>query len=287
MKTGLGITAALIATTAFLTCIPSAHADVERTVLIGLSNSIVKVITENRGGSISVGTGVVLGRGKVVTNCHVTQKAERIQLLHDGMTWNVTAQASDVQHDLCLLSAQRLDLPAVKVGSATQLKPGDDVAAAGFAFGQRPHFAPGKVVNLHALDNGNVVQTTAQFFPGDSGGALIDRDGKLVGILSFFSPDGPQQFFAVPVDWFVERVNNQQDYVDIAPLAGAPFWLRNSLAELPFFMQAAALEARGDWPQLWSVAQEWLRKEPLNPQARAQYASAEKRIASSMAAADR
>jgi serine protease Do len=242
------------------------YAEIDRATLARLSSSLVKVQVSTSQGGIGMGTGVVVARGKVITNCHVTKDAERIQLVQDGIQWDVTATATDMYHDLCLLSVSGLNLPALKLGSTSKLSVGDEVAAAGFAYGGNAHFSQGKVHGLYSFDKSRVVRTSAQFAPGDSGGALIDREGNLVAINSFFS-GGANSFFAVPVDWFVERIANTHAYQPIAPLADMPFWYRPTLAELPMFLQAANFETREQWNNLFALSESWLRNEPNHPEA--------------------
>ena len=241
-------------------------AEIDRATLARLSASLVKVQVSTTQGGMGMGTGVVIAPGKVITNCHVTKDAERIQLVQEGVQWDVTGMAPDMQHDLCLLSVSRLNLPALKIGSASKLNVGDEVAAAGFAFGGKAHFSQGNVHGLYAFDNSRVLRTSAQFAPGDSGGALIDREGNLVGINSFFA-GGANSFFAVPVDWFVDRIANMQAYLPVAPVADMPFWYRPNLAELPMFLQAANFETRGQWSNLLTLSENWLRNEPNHPEA--------------------
>ena len=241
-------------------------AEIDRATLARLSMSLVKVQVSTRQGGIGIGTGVVVAQGKVITNCHVTKDAERIQLVQEGVQWEVTATATDMYHDLCLLTVSRLNLPAITLGSVNKLSVGDQVVAAGFAVGGKAHFSHGQVHGLYAFDRSRVVRTSAQFAPGDSGGALIDRDGNLVGINSFFA-GGASSFFAVPVDWFVDRIANMQAYQPIAPIADMPFWFRPTLAELPMFLQAANFETRGQWDDLLTLSENWLRNEPNHPEA--------------------
>ena len=241
-------------------------AEIDRATLARLGESLVKVQVSTSQGGMGMGTGVVIAPGKVITNCHVTKDAERIQLVQEGVQWDVTGMAPDMHHDLCLLTVSRLNLPALKIGSASKLNVGDEVAAAGFAFGGKAHFSQGNVHGLYAFDNSRVLRTSAQFAPGDSGGALINRDGELVGINSFFA-GGANSFFAVPVDWFADRIANMQAYKPVAPIADTPFWFQPTLAELPMFLQAANFEARGQWNDLLALTETWLRNEPHHPEA--------------------
>jgi serine protease Do len=245
-----------------------AAAEVERTAYLSISRSLVKVLAIDAGGKYSLGTGIVVGRGKVITNCHVTIDAVRVQLSQDGATWEASAQQNDLKRDVCLLSANNLDIPAVRLGTAKDLKLRQEVGAAGFALGSNLHFMSGLVSGLHAYEGSHVIQTTTEFFPGDSGGALFDSDGQLVGVLTFyFDQSGAQRHFAIPVDWFLPHIARADRYQVIAPLRGeGPFWNRR-LDALPYFMRAVALEAHGRWNALLTLTKKWAAEEPASAEA--------------------
>jgi serine protease Do len=147
----------------------------------------------------------------------------------------------------------------------TELQIGDYVAAVGFA-GPSPVIAEGTVKALHLHDDAKVIQTDAVFKAGESGGALLNREGKLVGILTFFVDAEGGSFFAVPTRW-VEKL------VQLADGGRAPesqpdlaFWERPDI-ERPMFLRALAREYGADWEGLKLIATQWVEQEAQNPEA--------------------
>jgi S1-C subfamily serine protease len=227
--------------------------------------SLVQLAGVGTGGRLYLGSGVALSNGTIVTNCHVTQRATKVQFLGGAYGQQARRQASDVSHDLCVLSFQSMGLRPAAIGSSRSLKVGDTVFAIGFNAGASLSFQRGQVAELYEHDGAMVIRTTAAFTHGASGGGLFDQDGKLVGILTFYrvSP-GETSYFAVPVEWLeaVQRTPGQ----DIEPLAGVPFWA-DSLERQPSFLQAGALEADGRWAELAVFAKQWTDANPEDGQA--------------------
>ena len=100
---------------------PPATAEVERTAFIKLAASVLKIEALRMQGGYSLGSGVVVGTEQVVTNCHVTRDAREIYVLRGGVRWRVLAQASDADHDLCVLRAPGLVADPVEIGSTRGL----------------------------------------------------------------------------------------------------------------------------------------------------------------------
>ena len=227
--------------------------------------SLVQLAGVGAGGRLYLGSGVALSNGTIVTNCHVTQRATKVQFLGGAYGLQARRQASDVSHDLCVLSFESMGLRPAAIGSSLTLKVGDTVYAVGFNAGASLSFQRGQVAELFEHDGAMVIRTTAAFTHGASGGGLFDQDGKLVGILTFYRvAPGETSYFAVPVEWLeaVQRAPRQ----DIEPLAGVPFWA-DSLERQPSFLQAGALEADGRWGELATFAKQWTDANPDDGQA--------------------
>ena len=221
--------------------------------------SLVQVVGVSEQGRYHVGSGVALPNGTVVTNCHVTLQAKRVQLFLGGGN-DATLQSATVAHDLCALYFPDLTRSGATLGTTRELKVGDAVFAVGFNSGRGLTYQPGEVTELYALDGGMVVRTSAPFTHGASGGGLFDQQGRLVGILTFFRvANGKTDYFAVPVEWFkaLEAVPAQP----IAPLAGVPFWA-DHVGRQPAFLRAGALEADGRWEELAAMARVWTDAAP-------------------------
>jgi serine protease DegQ len=136
-----------------------------------------------------LGSGVIATRdGYVLTNNHVVQAADEIAVaLPDGRKLAAQLVGADPETDLALLRIEARDLPAVTFGRAENLAVGDVVLAIGNPFGVGQTVTMGIVSALGRNNLGinlyeNFIQTDAAINQGNSGGALVDTRGNLVGI---------------------------------------------------------------------------------------------------------
>lgn len=238
--------------------IPAAAAELDRIRTMALAGSLLKVEAIKPSGGYSLGTAVSVAPGKFVTNCHVTRDAEIVMLVRGGARWRVESERADLYLDLCLLRASALaDVPPIPLASARSLRLEQQVAAAGYTGGGGLQMHAGTINALHDLKGSKVIQTTTAFTSGASGGALFDADGKLVGILTFRLRGTDGYYFAAPVEWIADRIEDTEGYVAVAPLSGPPPFWAQPVASLPFFMQAASLEVDGRWVDLLKLTDQW------------------------------
>jgi hypothetical protein len=243
-----------------------APAEIDFALYWRLAPSVFKVEAHNPNGRISVGSGVLVAENLVVTNCHVTRDATHIQVVKQGERWDVRAQASDVEHDLCVLKVPNVTGRVAPV-RAQPPKVGQSVIAIGYVGGQVPRLSGGEVQALYHFDGGRVIRSTAWFNSGASGGGLFDEEGNLIGIIAFRHQRGQSQFFALPVDWIYEGKLDWETAREVKPLGqGVPFWQQVGDRQ-PYFLKAAALEASRDWPALRELAQKWAAAESDKPDA--------------------
>lgn len=154
---------------------------------------------ESRGGSsrngpfAAKGSGVVLSPdGYIATNFHVINRAERITVtLSDNRTYPAKIIGTDPQTDLALIKIAENNLPFVPFGDSDEVQIGEWVVAVGNPFELNSTVTAGIVSakgrNIDILRESNLsvesfIQTDAVVNPGNSGGALVDLDGRLVGI---------------------------------------------------------------------------------------------------------
>ncbi|MEO8508422.1 MAG: trypsin-like peptidase domain-containing protein [Betaproteobacteria bacterium] len=157
----------------------------------------------------SLGSGVIVAaEGYVITNNHVIQGADDIQLvLADGRRVPAHVRGVDPESDLAVLKADADGLPAMAFAPADNLQVGDVVLAIGNPFGLGNTVTLGIVSALGRNYLGvnrfeDFIQTDAAINPGNSGGALIDTAGNLVGINStIYSQSGGSLGigFSIPV----------------------------------------------------------------------------------------
>ena len=160
----------------------------------------------------SLGSGVILrSDGLVMTNHHVIDDADSITVvLADGREYDATVIASEAATDLAALQLTdvRGALPTLELADSDTLQVGDLVLAIGNPFGVGQTVTLGIVSALARTTSGIsdysfFIQTDAAINPGNSGGALVDIDGRLVGInTAIYSRSGGSLGigFAIPAD---------------------------------------------------------------------------------------
>jgi Do/DeqQ family serine protease len=147
----------------------------------------------------SLGSGVIVDAGGlIVTNHHVIKDAQEVRVvLADRREFEAKILLSDERADLAVLKIepQGDPLPVLPIGDSDRLEVGDLVLALGNPFGVGQTVTSGIVSGLArsigAADFRSFIQTDAAINPGNSGGALVDLDGRLVGInTAIFSQSG-------------------------------------------------------------------------------------------------
>ncbi len=216
---------------------------------------------EDRGAS---GSAIHLGGGRFATSCHLTRDAKGIQISRGPKRWQAYYQHKNVERDLCIILTREAPEHAAQLGEASKLRVGQRVFAAGYPAaltGLNIQF--GTIRALYEFDGGKVIRTTAFFARGESGGALFDSEGKVVGVLTFKSRTGPGHNFVVPVNWIDEVEVRAQDKP--SPDGASAFWEAGFVSPPPFLI-AAALEADERWPELADFARDWLSGATHDPE---------------------
>ena len=230
-----------------------------------LAKTVFKVRAIDAKGKPSNGSAVLVSPGKLVTACHVTRRAQRIEVVQDSVRWTAQSHLSDIERDLCVLSAPGLVGLVAALPQGDRLEVGQPVFAVGYPWGGAMAVRSGVITALHPLDGAEIIQASAAFDRGQSGGALFDQGGRLVGLLGFKALAGRHFHFSLPVDWIPLHALAPDLPSEVLPRdhAGA-FWER-SLEFQPFFLRAASFEAGGNWAGLRGIAERWVAAEADNP----------------------
>jgi serine protease Do len=156
-----------------------------------------------------LGSGVIVSKdGYILTNNHVVEEADEIKVsLNDGREFNAKVIGRDPKTDIAVIKIEAKDLPPITIADSDKIEVGDVSLAIGNPFGIGQSVTMGIV---SATGRGNVgvdyedfIQTDAAINPGNSGGALVDAEGRLIGInTAILSRSGGYQGvgFAVPVN---------------------------------------------------------------------------------------
>lgn len=147
-----------------------------------LRRSTVQVVSGRSG----QGSGVITSStGYIVTNAHVIRGREQMIELWDGRRFPAQVLAFARRHDLALLKADTLGLPAATLGDSSILKAGEIAMAVGNPMGFVGAVSTGVIYNvgpLQGVGTNNWVQAAVRLAPGNSGGPLANAAGKVIGI---------------------------------------------------------------------------------------------------------
>ncbi len=186
------------------------------------------VATEGDQGAVAAGTGIVLtSNGTVLTNNHVIRGATSIKVtdVGNGRTYTAKVVGYDASKDVAVIQLQNASgLTTANLGDSSSVQAGDSVTALGNAGGTggTPSVATGAVTALNqgitASDEGSganseqltgLIETNADIQPGDSGGALVNSYGQVIGMntaassgtqFQSASSQSAVQAYAIPID---------------------------------------------------------------------------------------
>lgn len=226
-------------------------------------NWVLKLEVTRNDGKKELGSGVLIAPERLLTNCHVVRNARQIKASRGNESWPASIDIGDSYRDLCLLDLPGHPGTPPSIAEPDRIRVGQNVHAVGYS-GGRFAVSPGHIKGLYTCAcggaaGGKVIQTSAPFNPGASGGGLFNADGELVGILTFKSHQGGIFHFAVPIGWMKE--------LSASNLNGlGPFW-GNPATSNGYFLAACDLSAHKKWRDLARLTLEWVREEPYNAEA--------------------
>ena len=155
--------------------------------LNGLAETLQQAVVEVRSGETASGTGIIWGgAGLVVTNAHCIRRGASLQVITGGKWREAHALAYHPHHDLALLTAPSVSGPLLELRDPESLRTGELVFAHGHPLGVKDALAMGV---LHAVTRDKSgyarwIVADVRLAPGNSGGPLVDAEGRLVGINS-------------------------------------------------------------------------------------------------------
>jgi serine protease Do len=194
----------------------------------------------------SLGSGVLIDADRhILTNAHVVGQASRIRVtLADGREFDASLIGADPNNDVAVLRAETQEpLPWIPLATSKDLMVGEPLIAIGNPFGLASSVTTGVVsaLNRSIRSESRVfhgfIQTDASINPGNSGGALLDSDGRLIGINTAVYNGGQGIGFAIAADVAARVVNEL-----IAHGAVTPVWVGVEFQDLtPGLEQALEL----------------------------------------------
>jgi S1-C subfamily serine protease len=176
-----------------------------------VTTKIVRIDVTVQGGMDSGSGTIIDNRGYIVTNAHVVTGAQSIEVtLSDNSRLSATVVSSNTSLDLAIikLTTTRTDFPVMTLGTMSDAIIGTEVCAGGFPLGTNlpgpATFTLGIVSAIRDFQGSTYIQTDAAVNPGNSGGCLFTRSGKMIGVPSAGITPPTQDFemvnLAIPID---------------------------------------------------------------------------------------
>ncbi|MCC6329376.1 MAG: tetratricopeptide repeat protein [Acidobacteria bacterium] len=247
-----------------MTAIPAAAQDLLPELVKRIKPSAVAIETfDQRGNSISRGSGFFIASDRIITNRHVIERAARVEIhLVDGKKFPVKGVlAVDGEGDLALL---KVEMPSV-VTSALPIskgvpQEGESILVVGNPFGLEGSVSNGIVSAVREISGyGKIIQITAPISPGSSGSPVVNMYGQVIGVATLQAAEGQSLNFAVPAERILQlKVSELQTVSSLSTTTqknkraaaeglysqGVALLSRDDYARaLPFFEKAAETDA--------------------------------------------
>lgn len=182
--------------------VPDSSPSIEKLAEDAKKSVVVILYTGRDGRQVGLGTGfVVQADGLIATNFHVIGEARPITVqLPDGSKHDVeTVHAADRNRDLAVVRIKAKNLTPLRLGDAGSLKPGQPIAALGHPRGLEYSVVAGVLSGRRDVDGADMLQIAIPIEQGNSGGPVLDMQGRVLGIVTMKSLVTANLGFAVPV----------------------------------------------------------------------------------------
>ena len=175
----------------------------------------VVVITayDSAGNAISQGSGFIVREdGAIVTNYHVISDGVDIKVKAGDKVLKVEGLLYlDKENDIAILKADAENLPVVKIGDIEKLNVGENVYVISSPYGLENTITEGVLSGIREINSKRkLLQITAPVSPGSSGGPVFNKNGEVVGIVTFLIKEAQNLNFAMPVNLIKDKISAQK-----------------------------------------------------------------------------
>ena len=230
-------------------------------VLFNTNPSVVKVHVANDKGNHGVGSGVVVAKNYIVTNCHVIANSQGIHVTKYGISYSPDALIANWKSDLCILKFKFLELKPVKMTKTADVEYETDVFTKSYGGNSaRPGSSFGTVKAKFEFDGHQIIQSSASFMLGASGGGIFNYQGELLGITTFKTPGRSAFYYSMPVE-IIEEMLTKGEEVSITTAPERAFWDQPEENQ-PYFMRVVSALNKKDWNKLKIISEDWVKSEP-------------------------
>ena len=225
-----------------------------------LSNSVLRVKVKLPNGNLGLGSAVVISKNQVITNCHVVNEATSVEVIVNGEPHAATAIKADWHHDLCMLTVENLNLPAVTFGVSKNLQYEASLFTIGYPDEtDTPVSTFGAIKGLYPMDGSVIIRASSAFKLGASGGGAFDDAGNLIGVIALKSRGENPYYYYLPVEWVQALMQKPAQALGLK--SEKTFWAMDA-TERPYFMQVVKPYQTQEWKTLLKLASKWVQMEP-------------------------
>ena len=164
--------------------------------------SVVEIVTyDDTGAEIAQGSGFFISPQKIITNEHVVDGAYSAEVFTKEAYYDrITIINTDKDMDLAILRVDaEYEIP-LQINPDAQLKPGQPVIAIGHPLGLDKTVSDGLISGVHTIDGVQFVQITAPISDGSSGSPVLDRQGRVIGVVYAGFDEGQNLNFAIGIE---------------------------------------------------------------------------------------
>jgi S1-C subfamily serine protease len=213
------ITTRFLLTLAFFAISARAFAIEPREIARKIFPSTVLIVVQDANSQpLALGSGFIVGDGKIVSNMHVVEGGSGgyVKLIgKEGKHQIKGVLAKNEELDLVLLSVTDLPTNAVTLASSG-LEIGDTVFACGNPKGLEGTFSSGIVSSFRDAGSNQLLQITAPISPGSSGGPIVNANGDVIGVAVATYRGGQNLNFAIPAKFVEQLLNSPQELQEMA-----------------------------------------------------------------------
>jgi V8-like Glu-specific endopeptidase len=162
------------------------------------------VMEDATGQPLSLGSGFFVRKDTVATNLHVLAGATKgyAKIVGQKPKYDIIGfVAIDKQRDLVLLRIKDANAPGLLLGDSSTVAVGDEIFVIGNPQGLEGTFSKGIVSAVRSIGQDSLLQITAPISPGSSGGPVLNKEGKVVGVAVATFKEGQNLNFAIPVSY--------------------------------------------------------------------------------------
>ena len=196
-----------------------------------------------------------------MTNCHVIANSQGIHVTKYGVSYSPDALIADWKSDLCILKFKFLELKPVTMTNTANVEYETDVFTKSYGGNSsKPGSSFGTIKAKFNYNGHQIIQSSASFMLGASGGGLFNYQGELIGITTFKTPGRSAFYYSMPVEIIEEMIVNGKE-ISVTAAPESAFW-DTPEENQPYFMQVVSALNKKDWSKLMIISEDWVKSEP-------------------------